>query len=139
LLVFYIFVFLAVVLRELCSLTYDENYVWWLLEFQAHAKQEVGIIQTWMMLELALRLRQSTALEKNPNADMTLTNKLISFGRLSSIIFIAAQFLACVSFVIYMNVAKPELRDCWLDLAGYSFLAIAVLMGFVNIYLFFQI
>ena len=62
-----------------------------------------------MMLELALRLRQSTELEKNPNADMTLTNKLISFGRLSSIIFIAAHFLTCVSFVIYMNAVKPEL------------------------------
>ena len=114
LLVFYIFVFLAVVLRELSNLTYNEDYIWWLLEFQAHAKQEVGIIQTWMMLELALRLRQSTALEKNSTADMTFTNKLISFGRLSLIIFIAAHFLACVSFVIYMNVVKPELKDFWL-------------------------
>ena len=57
LLFFYIFVFLAVLLRELANIFGYVDKFTFLLRIQPFAMQEVGIIQSWMMFELALRLR----------------------------------------------------------------------------------
>ena len=105
LLVFYIFVFIAVLLRELCNLM-GLDYVF-LFFIQPIAKQGVGIIQSWMMFELGLKLRQGIILEKNIQADTTSTNKLISYGQLSTIIFIFAYLIGSVAFVFYMISSAP--------------------------------
>ena len=98
-------------------------------------------MQSWMMFELALRLRQETKLEKNPRADVTKTNKIIKYGQLVTIIFVIVHFLTFLGMIIYLldEGIKWDIIMFKRKFSGYSFLAIAVLMGCANIFLFVQI
>jgi hypothetical protein len=107
---------------------------------QPLAKQAVGLIQSWMMFELASMIRIGMILEKNPQADTTTTDKFIKCGRLSTIIFTAVVFASFSVFCVYISFNfEQELFTFYSSYIGYTFLAIAVLMFIVNAFLILQI
>ena len=76
--------------------------------FQPLAKQAVGLIQTFMMFELALRIRQGIILGKSPHSDTKATDKWISCGSISTVIVTSALFVGFSVFVVYITFKNDQ-------------------------------
>ena len=92
------------------------------------------------MFELALRIRQGIIELRNPNADTSHTDKLITWGQISSIVIISVEFMGFVAYGIFNRVNDQSINAIFYEnFNAYSFLTIAVLMDCANIFLFVQI
>jgi len=91
----------------------------------------------WMMLELALRIKISTILDRNPRTNVSKFNKIIYYGQLGVTIFMLVTFSGIVSYAIYVYAdADKQLDDkLFYEVVGYFFLGTFVLMAMVNGYL----
>ena len=98
------------------------------------AKLGVGLTQTWMMFELAMRIRQGTMLDRDPSTDLSSSNKALRRGQRAMVIFIITVFLGFVAYAVYIcvNPEKFDRGDLFSEALGYSFLIIFVLMAAVN-------
>lgn len=145
LLLFYVYAFICITLRVCCLVTYglDRAYFFQNLMYamQPVAKICVGLYQGWMILELAVRIRDSSKdLKYQIKSEKWLNFGLITLVIITTIGFLATLILASVSASKDDEnlVFQPHLDRFYFSLA-YSYLALFFLMGGLNIFLIRQI
>jgi hypothetical protein len=143
LLAFYTFTFIVVVSRDLISTMYYAESPGWKLSLYLNpvAKLAVGLIQTWMIFEIAMRIRQGVINERDLQTDTTLADKLITRWQIAVVVLISAVFLGYALYLTYLCVYPEQFtrHKAYFDCIGICFLTVGLLMGCSNAFLSVQI
>ena len=108
------------------------------------AKLCVGLIQTWIILEIALRMKLSTnPIQKEYDAGL----KRIIIGQIAVLIVTSLGFLTYIAFAVHSANEPGNVMNLPFDhhfyllghIIGYSFLVLFLLMASVNVALIVQI
>lgn len=104
------------------------------------AKLFIGLVQIWMVTELALRLNTCITLANNHRAKITFTDQVLVKVQAVYMATIAAFFVVILSCEIYLCL-HPD--DAWLDpvrvAIAFGFLLEFLLLGAVNLFLIVQL
>ena len=88
--VFYIFTFFGIALRLVFVIIEQTNYYYfmnYINHFYLAAKLSVGLIQCWMILEIALRVRKAFKISQAEKVDLVSFERWVSCGQYSAITF----------------------------------------------------
>ena len=143
LLFFYIFAFIAIALRLIYHIfSWSENPIFTNVNYiYIAAKLCVGLLQTWMIFEIAMRIRHMVASQKHVEGSAASFERWMRTGQYSIISTSSLGFVAFVAFVS-TKVQKGDHMQNYDQLdtfIGYSYLTLFILMASVNIFLLVQI
>ena len=148
LLFFYIFALIAIVLRLVYSVfTWSQNYIYLSVDYvYIAAKLCVGLLQTWMIFEIAIRIKHLLAIQRNLESSTPNVENWMRFGQCSTIFITLVGFVTFSTFVIISahkegnnNRAFEQKTDEAFAIIGYSYLLLFVIMAAVNVLLVIQI
>ena len=148
LLFFYIFALIAISLRLVFSIfSWSENNIFVQVDdVYIAAKLCVGLLQTWMIFEIAIRIKHLLAMQRNLESSTPNVENWMRFGQCSTILLTLVGFVIYTSYVIIS--ARKEGNDnipFWQNIAeadsiiAYSYLLLFIIMAAVNVLLVIQI
>ena len=141
LLVFYIFTFFGIALRLVFVIIQHTHYYYlknYVNDFYLAAKLSVGLIQCWMILEIALRVRKAFKISQAEKVDLVSFEKRVSCGQYSAITF--SFMIVPVVFIddyFTLEDRSEERAKIKAEAWAFSYLTMFFLMAAVNILLLY--
>lgn len=112
LLLFYIFSAAAIVLRELIMFIRKANCSQFLYYFtdleQPYVKLGAGLVQVWIIFEVALWIREGVFLDSNPSADRTKNQRWIRNCQIGTMVLISLIVIALTVMSSYATKTDPD-------------------------------
>ena len=130
LLAFYVYSFFAILFRLIYIIFEFSTYplIYYLNDQYLIAKLNVGLMQCWMILEIALRVRRTYKANNAGPLSIESFEKFTRYGQYSVIIISIVLVLANLIFDI-LNIKTRDKNDNWkFPLYAYSFLGMFFLM-----------
>ena len=125
-------------------LQFDNIESGWFIFICIHSpttKLAIGFIQIWMVTELALKMRVGIQLTRDPEAQVTLSNRVLMRVQIIAMVIICTIYVAFSAFGVYLCTVAPNETTIYeySDGLAIGFLVAFVLLGVVNLYLAVQL